>query len=93
MARVKAKKRKATKECIHKKKVEKIRPIIYVGEGFQNRAFQDFWSLPLSLLAMGPQILEGLILKPFSIKNEHHPCVLEKHGSECYGNMNCFLGG
>jgi hypothetical protein len=51
MARVKVKKRKAAKECVQKKKVEKIRPILYVGEGFQNRAFQDFWSLPLGLLA------------------------------------------
>jgi hypothetical protein len=75
MARVKAKKRKAAKECVQKKKADKIRPVLYIRKGFQNRAFWDFWSLPLGLLAskcwpiglkMRPQILEGPILKPFS---------------------------
>jgi hypothetical protein len=51
MARVKAKKRKVAKECVQKKKADKIRLVFYIGEGFQNRAFWDFWSLPLGLLA------------------------------------------
>ncbi len=51
MARVKAKKKKVAKECVPKKKVENIQPIFYIVGGFQNRAFQDFWSLPLGLLA------------------------------------------
>jgi hypothetical protein len=44
MARVKAKKRKVAKECVQNKKADKIRPILYIGEGFQNRAFWDLRS-------------------------------------------------
>jgi len=36
---------------VQKKKVDKIQPVLYIGEGFQNRAFWNFWSLPLGLLA------------------------------------------
>jgi len=39
------------------------RPILYAREGFQNRAFRDSRSLPLGT---GPQIPEGIIVKPFS---------------------------
>jgi hypothetical protein len=51
MARVKAKKKKVAKECVPKKKVENIQPVLYIVGGFQNKAFQDFWSFPLGLLA------------------------------------------